>query len=142
MAHNNTAHNDTAHSDAALYDQWILLMGWLREVAQARGLGFEKVSDFPDYIYRMERPYDLPTTVASVGVTHGGQPLLIASVSPRHVQLKSVQLRLMGGSKHWHLHAGDGGLLEGKRPFTQERLTAIVDGALEGLVRTLSAPST
>lgn len=136
------AHNDTAHDDAALYDQWILLMGWLREAAQARGLGFEKVSDFPDYIYRMERPYDLPTTVASVGVTHAGQPLLIASVSPRHVQLKSVQLRLMGGSKHWHLHAGAGGLLEGKRPFTRERLEWILDGAMEGLVRPPSSTLT
>ena len=124
-----------SHDDAALYEHWILLMGWLREAALSRGLRFEKVSDFPDYIYRMERPYDLPTTVASVSITHEGQPLLIASVSPRHVQLKSVQLRLMGGSKHWHLHAGEGGLLEGKHPFTQGRLALILDGAVEGLVR-------
>ena len=51
---------------------------------------------------------------------------------PRHADLKAVSLRLMGGSKHWHLHAGEGGLLEGKRPFTRERLGALLDGALQG----------
>ncbi len=90
------------------------------------------MADFPDYIYRMERPYDLPTTVMSVSVGRGGQALLVAAVSPRHVDLGGVSLRLMGGSKHWHLHAGEGGLLEGKRPFTRERLGALLDGALQG----------
>ncbi|AFZ69100.1 NADH-quinone oxidoreductase subunit 15 [Deinococcus peraridilitoris] len=122
-----------AHNDTALYQQWIDLLGWMQDYAQQHGLSYEKISDFPDYIYRMERPYDLPTTVASAGVGHPGQPLLIAAVSPRHVRLKGVQLRLMGGSKHWHLHAGDSGLLEGKRPFTRERLFAILDGALMGV---------
>ena len=59
--------------------------------------------------------------------------LLIVGVSPRHADLKGVSLRLMGGSKHWHLHAGTRGLLEGKRPFTRERLGAVLDGALKGL---------
>lgn len=126
-----------AHNDAALYAQWVTLLGWMQDLAASRGLTFEKVSDFPDYIYRMERPYDLPTTVASAALVHDGQPLLIAAVSPRHVQLKGVQLRLMGASKHWHLHAGlhEGQveLLEGKRPFTRERLAMIVDGALKGV---------
>ncbi|GHG17780.1 NADH dehydrogenase subunit [Deinococcus indicus] len=120
--------------DSALYTQWVTLLGWLEGSAAARGLSFEKVADFPDYIYRMERPYDLPTTVMSVSVGVGGQPLLIAAVSPRHVDLKGVSLRLMGGSKHWHLHAGTGGtLLEGRRPFTRERLEALLDGALRGV---------
>lgn len=123
MAHEN---------DAELYAQWLELLGWLDAEASARGLSFEKVADFPDYIYRMERPYDLPTTVMSVGVNSAGQPLMIAGVSPRHAQLKGVSLRLMGGSKHWHLHAGTRGLLEGKRPFTRERLAQLLDGALRG----------
>lgn len=119
--------------DSALYTQWVTLLGWLEGSAAARGLSFEKVADFPDYIYRMERPYDLPTTVMSVSVGVGGQPLLIAAVSPRHVDLKGVSLRLMGGSKHWHLHAGERVLLEGKRPFTRERLAALLDGAVRGV---------
>ncbi|AXG99062.1 NADH dehydrogenase subunit [Deinococcus wulumuqiensis] len=117
---------------AALYRQWVELLGWLEQEAAVRGLSTEKVADFPDYIYRMERPYDLPTTVMSVSVGRGGQALLVAAVSPRHVDLGGVSLRLMGGSKHWHLHAGEGGLLEGKRPFTRERLGALLDGALQG----------
>lgn len=121
-----------ADHDAALYEAWMALLGWMQDYARERGLAYEKVSDFPDYIYRMERPYDLPTTTASAGLSVDGQPLLIAAVSPRHVQLKSVQLRLMGASKHWHLHGGEGGLHEGKRPFTRERLFGILDGALEG----------
>jgi len=122
-----------SHHDALLYRQWVSLLEWLQELSLERGLGFEKVADFPDYIYRMERPYDLPTTVMSVSVSVAGQPLLVAAVSPRHAELKSVQLRVMGGSKHWHLHAGETNLLEGKRPFTRERLAMILDGALQGV---------
>ncbi|MEF2279482.1 NADH-quinone oxidoreductase subunit 15 [Deinococcus sp. YIM 134068] len=123
-----------AHAtDGQLYAQWVELLGWLEAEAAARGLAFQKVADFPDYIYRMERPYDLPTTVMSVALTTGGQPLLVAAASPRHVDLKGVSLRLMGGSKHWHLHAGQRGLLEGKRPFTRERLGLLLDGALKGV---------
>ena len=117
---------------AALYRQWVELLGWLEAEAQARGLNIDKVADFPDYIYRMERPYDLPTTIMSVSVSQGGQALLVAAVSPRHVNLGGVSLRLMGGSKHWHLHAGEGGLLEGKRPFTRERLGVLLDGVMQG----------
>lgn len=123
-----------AHAqDGRLYTQWVELLGWLEAEAGARGLGFQKVADFPDYIYRMERPYDLPTTVMSVALTASGQPLLVAAVSPRHVDLGGVSLRLMGGSKHWHLHAGVSGLLEGKRPFTRERLGTLLNGAVRGV---------
>jgi hypothetical protein len=118
---------------SALYTQWVTLLGWLEAEAAVRGLEFTKVADFPDYIYRMERPYDLPTTVMSVALSSGGQPLLVAAVSPRHVDLGGVSLRLMGGSKHWHLHAGEAGLLEGRRPFTQARLAALLDGAVRGV---------
>ena len=123
-----------AHNDARLYSCWMELLTWMQDYATFSGLEYVKVSDFPDYIYRMERPYDLPTTTASAALNRSGQPLLIAAVSPRHVDLKSVQLRLMGGSKHWHLHAGSGsqGLLEGKRPFTRQRLHALLDGAMQG----------
>ena len=117
-------------SDAQLYRCWMELLEWMQDYARFSGLEYVKVSDFPDYIYRMERPYDLPTTTASVSLNIQGQPFLIAAVSPRHVDLKSVQLRLMGSSKHWHLHAGEAQLLEGKRPFTRARLHALLDGAV------------
>lgn len=121
-------------SDAELYTQWMTLLNWLESEAVTRGLTVSKVADFPDYIYRMERPYDLPTTTMSVSINdHGGQALMVAAVSPRHVDLKGVSLRLMGGSKHWHLHAGTRGLLEGKRPFTRERLGVLLDGAVKGV---------
>lgn len=127
-----------AHNDAALYGQWVELLGWMRDSAGSSGLSFEKVADFPDYIYRMERPFELPTTVMSASLNAptalgGSQPLLVAAVSPRHAELKAVQIRLMGASKHWHLHAGDAGLMEGKRTFTRERFQAVVDQAVEGL---------
>ena len=117
---------------AALYRQWVELLGWLEAEAQARGLNIDKVADFPDYIYRMERPYDLPTTIMSVSVSQGGQALLVAAVSPRHVNLGGVSLRLMGGSKHWHLHAGEGALAFEQATFTRERLGVLLDGVMQG----------
>ncbi|MBB6096759.1 hypothetical protein HNR42_000171 [Deinobacterium chartae] len=118
------------HDDTLIYRQWVELLEWMKEYAARSGLAYQKVSDFPDYIYRMERPYDLPTTVASASLNApDGEPLLLAAVSPRHVEDKGVSLRLMGGSKHWHLHAGEQGLLEGKRPFTRERFEALADQA-------------
>ncbi|GAA4019941.1 NADH-quinone oxidoreductase subunit 15 [Deinococcus rubellus] len=128
-------------SKEALYRSWLTLLSWLGEEAAARGLKLSKVADFPDYIYRMERPYDLPTTIMSVSLNRadpqypesGGQALFLAAVSPRHVSLGGVSLRVMGGSKHWHLHAHGNELLEGKRPFTRPRLTSILDGVQEGV---------
>lgn len=122
-----------AHDDAALYRHWMTLLTWMQDFAKERGLIFEKVADFPDYIYRMERPYDLPTTLMSASLNTATGPLFVAAVSPRHAELKGVSLRLMGGSKHWHLHADASGLLEGKRPFTRERLHTILEGALVGV---------
>ncbi len=133
--------NSTPAPNDALYRAWLTLLAWLEAEAQSRGLNLIKVADFPDYIYRMERPYDLPTTVMSVTLNRidplspqtEGQALFLAAVSPRHVDLGGVSLRVMGGSKHWHLHAHGGQLLEGKRPFTRERLSLILDGVQEGV---------
>lgn len=115
-----------SHSDLELYRHWQTLLEWMQAYAEQNGLRYERVSDFPDYIYRMERPYDLPTHVASAAINApDGQSLLVAAVSPRHVALKSVQLRLMGGSKHWHFHANAQGLVEGKQQLTKERFFAL-----------------
>jgi hypothetical protein len=50
----------SAH-EAKLYEAWVELLGWMRAYAEEKGVRFEKEADFPDFIYRMERPYDLPT---------------------------------------------------------------------------------
>ncbi|MFN8510930.1 MAG: NADH-quinone oxidoreductase subunit 15 [Deinococcaceae bacterium] len=115
--------------DERLYTHWLELLGWAQSYALEHGLEFVKVSDFPDYIYRMERTYSLPTTLASASVNENGHPLLLLAVSPRHVALKAISIRLMGGLKHWHLHAGEQGLLEGKQAFTREHFFALMDGA-------------
>ncbi|WP_034337858.1 NADH-quinone oxidoreductase subunit 15 [Deinococcus misasensis] len=113
-----------------IYVLWTNVLGWMQELSQELGLTFVKVSDFPDYIYRMERGYDLPTIIASASVQNArGETLLLAAVSPRHVEDKGISLRLHGGSKHWHLHEHHGELLEGKRPFTRERLKELLEKA-------------
>jgi hypothetical protein len=117
-------------ASAPIYASWAELLTWMQEIARERGLRYQKISDFPDYIYRMERPYDLPVTTASASICdRGGVPLLLASVSPRHVAAKSVQLRLMGGSRYWHLHAGAQGLQQGSWRLDRARLEELVEQA-------------
>ncbi len=118
-----------AHAnDAKLYTQWVELLGWLSDYASQNNLRFDKESDFTKYIYRMERDYALPTTIQAVSLgLADGTPIILASVSPLHEPLKSIHLRLMGAHQEWHLHAGDQGLLEGKRGFTRARLSTILD---------------
>ncbi len=117
-------------TDTVFYQQWLQLLGWMRDWAQTKGLRFDKESDFTSYIYRMEREYNLPTTVqsASVGMNNG-TAVVLASVSPPQEPLKSIHLRVMGGHIEFHLHAGENGLLEGKRAFTQDRLSKILERA-------------
>jgi hypothetical protein len=115
-------------NDTAIYDRWLELMTWMRDWAHARGYRFDKESDFTQYIYRMERDYQLPTTVQSVSISlSDGKPVVIAAVSPFHEPLKFIEMRLQGGAKHWHFHEHDGHLLEGKREVTQERLHRILE---------------
>ncbi len=119
----NSTHTDNG---AKLYGQWVELMNWMGEYAKNNNLRFDKESDFTDYIYRMERDYDLPTTVQSVSLgLPDGTPIMLASVSPRHEPIKGIHLRLMGAHQAWHLHEHDGHLLEGKRAFSKERLFGI-----------------
>ncbi len=115
-------------SDTVFYNQWVQLLEWMHEWAQSKGLRFDKESDFTQYIYRMERDYPLPTTVqsASIGLTNG-TAVVIASVSPPQDPLKGIHLRIMGGHLEFHLHAGENGLLEGKRAFGKERLALILE---------------
>jgi hypothetical protein len=117
--------------DKAFYAAWAELVQWMREIADARdGVRFEKEGDFPDYIYRMERPYDLPTTVMSASLSlPDGRPVLLANASPRHVVFKEVVLHPVDSHAYRTLSlAKDGqGLAEGKRPFTRAQLEHMTD---------------
>ena len=118
-------------NDLAFYTAWKGMLGWLREYADAHeGAILEKEADFPDYIYRMERPYDLPTTVMSASLSDPhGNPVLMLSVSPRHTVFKELSLHPFESHVYRKLKydADKSAFVEGKRPFTKERLFALAD---------------
>lgn len=120
--------------DQLLYKAWVELLGWMRDYANDKGVLFEKESDFPDFIYRMERPYELPTTVMAVSLSdHQGTPFFLAEVSPRHAQLKRIGLRVPAAHLHWHAHweEGHGLVLGGKLPLNKAKLYQLADRARE-----------
>jgi hypothetical protein len=120
-----------AQDDGAFYDAWAELLRWMRDVADARdGVRFEKEGDFPDYIYRMERPYDLPTTVMSASLSlPDGRPVLLANASPRHAVFKEVVLHPVDSHAYRTLTLAKdgGGLVERRRPFTKASLEHLAD---------------
>jgi hypothetical protein len=120
--------NDT---DKAFYRAWHELLSWMQAYAEAReGVIFEKEADFPDYIYRMERPYDLPTTVMSASLSlPDGKPVLLVNASPRHAVFKEVVLHPFESHVYRTLTYNPelGALAEGKRPFTQAMLFELAD---------------
>lgn len=117
--------------DKAFYAAWAELLEWMRAYAAAHeGVMFEKEADFPDYIYRMERPYDLPTTVMSASLSRpDGTPVLLINASPRHTVFKEVVLHPFDSHAYRKLKLGPDGasLAEGKRAFTREMLFALAD---------------
>ncbi len=120
-----------AGQNAAFYAAWNTFLGWMLEYAQTHeGALFEKEADFPDYIYRMERPYDLPTTIMSASLSDPkGRPLLLVNASPRHTVFKEVILHPFESHTYRTLsyNAEKGALAEGKRPFTKEMLFKLAD---------------
>lgn len=78
--------------DQAFYRAWADLLDELRAYADARSdVIFQKEADFPDYIYRMARPYDLPTIVMSASLSRpDGHPVLMLNASPRHAVFKEI----------------------------------------------------
>lgn len=117
--------------DMAFYAAWHELLGWMREYASTReGVIFEKEADFPDYIYRMERPYDLPTTVMSASLSDPeGNPVLLLNASPRHTVFKEIVLHPFDSHTYRKLKwsPNKGALTEGKRVFTKEMLFELSD---------------
>ena len=117
---------------AAFYHAWAELLDWMREYAASReGVTFTKEADFPDYIYRMHRPYDLPTTimVASLSDPRSGRPVLLCNASPRHAVFKEVVLHPFSSHVHRKLTAAKEGegLVEGRRTFTRQMLYDLAD---------------
>lgn len=115
--------------DKAFYRAWASLLDWMREyAAQREDVIFEKEADFPDYIYRMARPYDLPTTVMSASLSdREGRPVLLVNASPRHTVFKEVVLHPYDSHVYRKLKLGPDGesLAEGKRAFTHEMLVQL-----------------
>jgi NADH-quinone oxidoreductase chain 15 len=121
-------------SDVAtpFYAAWKDLLEHLREYADQHPdtILFEKEADFPDYIYRMERPYDLPTTIMSASLSdQGGNPLLLVNASPRHALFKEVVLHPFESHTYRKLKYSPekNAFVEGKRVFTKEMLFALAD---------------
>lgn len=87
----------SASSERELYEAWVELLSWMREYAQAKGVRFEKEADFPDFIYRMERPYDLPTTIMTASSPTGlGNPSS-SPTSPRGTPSSSASASAFPG---------------------------------------------
>jgi|SRR5690625_1958405 len=121
--------------DKAFYNAWATFLQWMRDYAgRTDGVLFEKEADFPDYIYRMERPYDLPTTVMSASLSDpGGEPVLLAYASPRHTVFKEVTLNPFKSHVYRKLKLAPDGenLAEGKRVFTREMLEELANELFE-----------
>jgi hypothetical protein len=115
----------------AFYRAWAQLLEWMREyAADHEGVEFVKQADFTDYIYRMERHYDLPTTILSASLSNpAGQPILFVSASQRAAVFKEVVLHPFDSHIYRKLSlAQDGqGLAEGRRKFSKEMLFALAD---------------
>lgn len=118
-------------SDRNLYLAWAELLQWLRDYAQEREAAtFVKQADFTEYIYRMERPKDMPTTVMSASLSDAADhPVLFVSVSPQHAVMKEVVLHPFGSHVYRKLKLDESGrhLAEGKRVFTREMLYDLAD---------------
>lgn len=136
--------------DLAFYAAWGELLDWARSFAERReDASFVKIADFPDYIYRMERPYDLPVIImsASLARPQDRHPVLLLTASPRHAVFKEVVVHPFDSHVYRHLKlAEDGqGLVEGRRRFDRQRFEALAaslfHAADEAPAASASAPS-
>jgi hypothetical protein len=120
--------------DLAFYRAWAALLDAMRAYANERDdVIFQKEADFPDYIYRMERAYELPTIVMSASLSRpDGHPLLLLNASPRHAVFKEVVVHPFESHVYRRLTLSDDGatLAEGPRRFDADRLRALADQLL------------
>ncbi|HGY09923.1 NADH-quinone oxidoreductase subunit 15 [Oceanithermus sp.] len=115
----------------AIYDAWVQLMGWLEEYAAEHDLVFDREADFPEFIYRMHKPWELPTRVMTVSLSRANdEPFFVASVSQPSDERKHIGLRSPGAHLHWHAHEHGGGLeLSGGVKLDKAKLFALLDQA-------------
>ncbi len=116
--------------DRAFYEAWAELLSWAQAFAERRDdASFVKIADFPDYIYRMERPYDLPVIVMSASLARpvDRHPVLMLAASPRRAVFKEVVVHPFDSHVYRRLRLSDDGqgLSEGRRPFDRERFEAL-----------------
>ncbi len=119
-------------SDRAFYGAWKDMIDWMRDYAAKREGAFYKTeADFPDYIYRMERPYDLPVITMVASLTRAdGYPVLMASASPRHAVFKEITLHPYDSHVYRRLTWSpekNALVEEGKRPFTRGMFEHLAD---------------
>lgn len=121
----------TKEADMAFYQAWAELLEWMRDYAADRpGVSFTKEADFTDYIYRMERPFDLPTTIMVASLsTPDGKPVLMVNASQRAAVFKEVVLHPYDSHVYRKLKLGPAGtgLAEGRRVFTKAMLAELAD---------------
>lgn len=119
------------------YQAWAGILQWLQEyAADKESAKFEKEADFPDYIYRMERPYDLPTTIMSASLSDlQGKPILLLNASPRHSLFKEIIVHPYESHSYRKLtySADKKALVESKRVFTKDSLFDLADELFDGL---------
>ncbi len=131
----DTATKPLTEKEIAFYVSWAELLGWMQEYADGKDKAmFEKEADFPDYIYRMERPFDLPTTIMSASLSdNDGNPVLMLSASPRHAVFKEAVLHPFESHTYRKLKYSEDkkGLVEGKRLLTRQMLFDLADELFE-----------
>ncbi len=133
----NTSPLAKGANDRAFYESWKTMLDWLRDyAARHEGVFYKMEADFPDYIYRMERPYDLPTITMTASLTKAdGHPVLMVSASPRHAVFKEIVLHPFDSHVYRTLKwSPEKGALveEGRRPFTEEMFVGLA-GELFGI---------
>ena len=118
-------------ADLKFYAAWAELLDWMREYAADNEQAvFVKQADFTEYIYRMARPYQMPTTIMSASLSDlTDSPVLLVSASPRHAVFKEVQLHPFDSHVYRFLSLApdEDGLAEGKRKFTKNMLFELAD---------------
>ncbi len=117
--------------DLQFYQAWASVLKWMQEYSKVHEEAkFEKEADFPDYIYRMERPYDLPTTIMSASLSDmKGKPILFLNASSRHSLFKEVVIHPYESHTYRKLNYNidQQALVEGKRIFTKDMLFNLAD---------------
>src|SRR5690625_892448 len=119
----------------AFYAAWAEILEWMREYATAAqgAVQFVKQADFTDYIYRMERDYDLPTTIMAASLSTVCDAIVLsATASPRHALFNVVVLHPFGSHVYRNLTIarGETKFKDGPREFTKAMLFAWMDSLL------------